>query len=112
MAGWRWPRGRAVRDVLTGAAILQGASDFSARWRDVAQSSLMSIVPRHFMGARNPPSPLSPDPAADDEFFAWLACARFSIATGFFCLRDVCRRNASASRAPPPALGLFSRPAH
>jgi MFS transporter, DHA3 family, macrolide efflux protein len=73
---------------LLGAAILQGCFGFfRALGGIVAQSSLMSIVPRHFMGRTQSAFAIFATVLQLAMSFAlgWIA-QRFSIATGFFLL--------------------------
>ena len=73
---------------LLGAAILQGCFGFfRALGGIVAQSSLMSIVPRHFMGRTQSAFAIFATvlQLAMSFSLGWIA-QRFSIATGFFLL--------------------------
>jgi hypothetical protein len=73
---------------LLGAAILQGCFGFfRALGGIVAQSALMSIVPRHFMGRTQSAFAIFATvlQLAMSFSLGWIA-QRFSIATGFFLL--------------------------
>ena len=87
---------------LLGAAILQGCFGFfRALGGIVAQSSLMSIVPRHFMGRTQSAFAIIATilQLAMSFSLGWLA-QRFSIATGFFLLAVMyAGATLSASRA-------------